>query len=119
MTQELTPKQRLTQIEKILESAIKLSHSNTQKIDDTRKLVEANSEAIKAQDSKIDRLTVRMAEATELFLDSMRVIREMQSEIRDMQTEVREMQTEVRGLQVENRRILDHLFGEDDREENN
>ncbi len=102
MSPELTPKQRLTQIEKILESAIKLSHSNTAKIDDTRKLIEANSEAIKAQDLKIDRLTVTMAEATELFLDSMKVIKEMQKE--------------VRGLQVENRRIMDRVFGEDTRE---
>ena len=33
MSQELTPEQRLTQIEKILQSAIKLSHSNTAKLD--------------------------------------------------------------------------------------
>jgi hypothetical protein len=34
-----------------------------------------------------------------MFIDSMGVMREMQSEIR--------------GLQVENRRIFDHLFGEE------
>ncbi|MEL6582014.1 MAG: hypothetical protein AAFQ14_19885 [Cyanobacteria bacterium J06621_12] len=33
MSQELTPKQRLTQMEKLLESAIKLSHSNISKIE--------------------------------------------------------------------------------------
>ena len=43
-----------------------------------------------------------MAEATDLFLDSMKVIKEMQKE--------------VRGLQVENRRIMDRVFGEDTRE---
>ena len=46
MTQELTPKQRLTQIEKILHSAIKLSHSNTAKI-------EANTEMIDRIGQKI------------------------------------------------------------------
>ena len=48
MSQELTSAQRLTQIEKILQSAIKLSHSNTAKI-------EANSEAIKANTEALDR----------------------------------------------------------------
>ena len=40
-----------------------------------------------------------MGRATEMFIDSMGVIRTMQ--------------TEIRGLQVENRRILDRFFGED------
>jgi hypothetical protein len=29
-----------------------------------------------------------------------------------MRADIREMQQEVRGLQTENRRILDHLFGQ-------
>ena len=40
-----------------------------------------------------------MGELTNIFIDSMAVIREMQSE--------------VRGLQIENRRILERVFGED------
>lgn len=95
MSQELTPEQRLTQIEKLLESAIKLSHSHTSQI-------EANSSQIEANSQAIDRLTVKMAEAADLFLDSMKVIKEMQKE--------------VRGLQVENCRIMDRVFGEDTRE---
>ena len=92
MSQELTPEQRLTQIEKILASAIKLSHSNTAKID-------ANTEAINALTNRVDRLTEQMGRATEMFIDSIGVIRIMQSEIR--------------GLQIENRRIIDRVFGED------
>lgn len=65
-------------------SAVKIGHSN--------------SEAIRIQGTKIDRLTMRIASA-KLFLDSMKAIEEMQ--------------TEVIGLQVENRRILDRVFGED------
>ena len=48
MTQELTPEQRLTQIEKIWQSAIKLSHSNTAKIDANTEAIKANTEAINA-----------------------------------------------------------------------
>ncbi|MDJ0690557.1 MAG: hypothetical protein QNJ41_18865 [Xenococcaceae cyanobacterium MO_188.B32] len=92
MPQELTPEQRLTQIEKLLESAVKLSYSNTAKID-------ANTEAIDALTNRVDRLTEQMGRATEMFIDSMGVIRAMQ--------------TEIRGLQVENRHILDRFFGED------
>ena len=109
MSQELTPKQRLTQMEKLLESAIKLSHSHTSQIEANSAQIEANSQAIdrltvktEANSQAIDRLTVKMAEATDLFLDSMKVIKEMQKE--------------VRGLQVENRRIMDRVFGEDTRE---
>ncbi len=92
MSQELTPEQRLTQIEKLLESAVKLSHSNTAKID-------ANTEAINALTNRVDQLTEQMGRATEMFIDSIGVIRIMQSEIR--------------GLQLENRRIIDRVFGED------
>ncbi len=134
MSQELTPEQRLTQIEKILASAIKLSHSNTAKIDANTEAikantemidrisqkveanaeainrisqkVEANTEAIAAQDLKIDRLTQQMDRATEIFIDSMGVMR-------TMQTNIETMQSEIRGLQMENRRIIDRVFGED------
>ena len=106
MTQELTPEQRLTQIEKILQSAIQLSHSNTAKIDNLTEKVEANTEAIKANSEAIagltnraDRLTEQISTATDIFIDSIGVMREMQNEIK--------------GLQVENRRIMDHLFGEE------
>jgi len=95
MSQDLTPAQRLTQVEKLLESAIKLSHSNTGKID-------ANTEAINALTNRVDRVTEQVGRATEIFIDSIGVMREMQSEIR--------------GLQVENRRILDRLFGEENPE---
>ena len=128
MTRELTSEQRLTQIEKILESAIKLSHSNTAKI-------EANAEAIAMQDTKIDRLTQDIAmqdtkidrltqnidRATEIFIDSMGVMRTVQTNIETVQTNIETVQTnievmrsEIKGLQLENRRILDRLFGAED-----
>ena len=104
MPQEVTPEQRLTQIEQILQSAIKLSHSNTAKIDALTEKVEANSEAIKANSEAIhnltnraDRLTEQIATATDIFIDSIGVMREMQNEIK--------------GLQIENRRIMDRISG--------
>ncbi len=47
MTQKLTHSQRLTQIEKLLESAVKLSHNNTAKID-------ANTETIDRIGQKVE-----------------------------------------------------------------
>ena len=127
MPQELTSEQRLTQIEQILKSAVKLSHSNTAKIDANtesikaneklitanaeaikanEKLIKANAEAIAIQDQKIDRLTEQVGRAVELFHDSMRVMNKMQ-------TNIETMQSEIKGLQIENRRMLDRFFGED------
>ena len=142
MPQELTPEQRLTQIEKILESAIKLSHSNTARI-------QANAEASAIQDTRIDRLTQNIDRATEIFIDSMGMMRTVQTNVETVQTNVEtvqtnietvqtnietvqtnietvqtnieriqsnieRMQSEIRGLQLENRRILDRLFGTED-----
>ena len=74
MPQELTPAQRLTQIEKLLESTIKLSQRTAVKIDanvETTKTnaeaIQANAEAIAAQDTKIDRLTQNIDRATEIW----------------------------------------------------
>ena len=82
MPQELTPEQRLTQIEKILESAIDFSHSNTAKI-------EANAEAIAIQDTKIDRLTQNIDRATENFIDSMGIMRTVQTNIETIRSEIK------------------------------
>lgn len=41
-------------------------------------------------------------------------IRDIKVEIRELQTEIRDLQNEIRGLQTENRRILDHLFGQEE-----
>ncbi len=111
MPQELTPEQRLTQIEQILKSAIKLSHSNTAKID-------ANAEAIALQDQKIDRLTEQVGRAVELFQDSMGVMRKMQTNIESIQTNIESIQSEIKGLQIENRRMIDRFFNEDSSDEN-
>ena len=103
----MTPEQRITQMEKLLETTIKLTHSNTQKID-------ANTSAIADLTDRVNRVSQQMGELTTIFIDSMGVIRQMQTEVREMQSDVREMQSEVKGLQIENRRIIERVFDEDD-----
>lgn len=121
MPQELTPEQRLTQIEKLLESAVKLSHSNTGKIDALTDRVDGLTEKVESNTRSIDRLTdrtdllsVQMERAMEMFVESIGVVRIMQNNIQTMQNNIQTMQTEIRGLQVENRRMMDRLFGEGD-----
>lgn len=92
----MSPEPRLTQIEIILENAIKLSHSNTARSD-------RNSEAIDRLTERMDRLIGQINRAMEIFIDSMRVMRTMQAEIK--------------GLQPENRRIIERFFGEEETDE--
>lgn len=131
----MTPEQRLTQIEKLLESAVKLSHSNTAKIDANSEAIDSltekidsNSEAINALTERIDRigekternadaidhltnrvdrLTEQMGRATEMFIDSMGVIRTMQDNFD-------RMQSEIKGVQLENRRMMQRFFNDED-----
>ena len=91
----MTPEQRITQMEKLLETTIKLTHSNTKNID-------ANTEAISNLTDRVDRVSLQMGELTNMFIESLGVIRTMQSEIR--------------GLQIENRRIIGRVFKDDDTE---
>lgn len=106
----MTPEQRLTQIEIILDNAIKLSHSNTAKIDRNSESinrltekVDRNSESIDRLTERMDRLTGQIDRAMEIFIDSMGVMRTMQAEIK--------------GLQQENRRIIERFFGEEETDE--
>ena len=71
MPPELTPAQRLTQIEKILESAIKLSHSNTGKIEANSRAIDALGEKVDRVTDRVDRVTEQLANATQMFVDLM------------------------------------------------
>jgi chromosome segregation ATPase len=110
----MTPEQRITQMEKLLETTIKLTHSNTQKIDANTEAisslterVEDNTEAISNLTERVDTVSRQVGELTTMFIDSLGVMRQMQSDIR-------EMQSEIKGLQLENRRIIQRFFGEED-----
>lgn len=108
----MTPEQRLEQLEILMSTAAKninaniatlarLSENQAQtdaQVRDNAAQVRANTEAIARLTENQARTDARLAEAIDIIVDTLRVIREMQ--------------TEVRGLQIENRRILEHLFGE-------
>ncbi len=64
----MTPEQRLTQMEKLLETTIKLTHSNTEKIDNLT--------------DRVDTVSQQMGKLTTIFIDSMAVIRQMQSDMK-------------------------------------
>ncbi len=86
----------------------------------TAQTVQANSQAIANLEQAQATAAAERQELREYFLATMRVVSES-SQAQDaqmqMQTEmlktITEMQSEIRGLQVENRRILDHLFGDE------
>ena len=65
-------------------------------------------------EKQIDRLTIQIATLSDMFTDTVRIIKQQQSEIKEMQADVKQMQSEIKGLQTENKRILDRLFGEEE-----
>ena len=70
------------------------------------------TEKSKEVSEQIIQLTLHMGNLSQLFAESMGVIRTMQSEIKDIQLEIKDIHLEVKGIQTENQQILNHLFGE-------
>jgi hypothetical protein len=96
--QDLTPEQRLNQIEILLATAAK-------NINRTTELSNRNAEAIER--SSEDSLDMRLSigRLSEMFTESVGIMRKQQ-------VNIEKMQAEIRGLQVENQRILHRVFGE-------
>jgi hypothetical protein len=104
---ELTSEQRLQQTEILLATAAEMINQltykqdrNTQAIEQITQQQNLNSKAISENIEGIKNLRLSLAQSIDLFNDSMKVIKQMQSEIR--------------GMQTENQRMLRHLFGEDE-----
>lgn len=100
---------RLDRLEALAESAAVERQELRALIESTSKIVESNAKAIEA--AAVDRAELRTHLRTSLD-DLARVAGQTIRQMQDMQLDIREMQAEVRGLQLENRRILDHLFGQ-------
>lgn len=83
--------ERLKRVEVLLETCAKMSVNNQAEIQELREKSQEASE-------QIIQLTLQMGNLSQLFGESMGVIRTMQSEIK--------------GIQTENQQILNHLFGE-------
>jgi len=138
--QDLTPEQRLNQIEILLATAAKninrtteLSNRNaeaiernSQAIERNAKAIERNAEAIERNAAAIERntesierlsedsldLRLSIGRLSQMFTESVGIMRKQQVNIEKMQSEIRSLQSEIRGLQVENQRILHRVFGE-------
>jgi aspartate oxidase len=111
-SQDLSPEQRLNQIELLLATAAKninrtteLSNRNAETIERNSKAIERNTESIErlSEDSLDLRLSIERL--SQMFTESVGIMRKQQINIE-------KMQSEIRGLQVENQRILHRVFGE-------
>lgn len=94
----MTPEQRLDQIERLMATAARNLNENTRQINE-------NTQGLASLRASQQQTDEHMRRLSDIFVDTIRVIGQMQSEIQ-------EIRTEIRGLQRENQRILDYLFGE-------
>ena len=97
-SQDLTPEQRLNQIEILLATAAK-------NINRTTELSNRNAEAIERSSEDSLDLRLSIGRLSEMFTESVGIMRKQQ-------VNIEKMQSEIRGLQVENQRILHRVFGE-------
>jgi len=95
---DLTPEQRLNQIEILLSTAAK-------NINRTTELSNRNAEAIERSSEDSLDLRLSIGRLSEMFTESVGIMRKQQ-------VNIEKMQSEIRGLQVENQRILHRVFGE-------
>ena len=110
--QDLTPEQRLNQIEILLATAAKninrtteLSNRNAETIERNSKAIERNTESIERLSEDSLDLRLSIGRLSEMFTESVGIMRKQQ-------VNIEKMQSEIRGLQVENQRILHRVFGE-------
>ena len=81
----MSDESRLSQIEKLLETSAKMIVRHDKEIVELRKQTQRNAD--------------HLAQLSEMFIESIKVIKEMQSQ--------------VRGIQTENQRLMKHLFGDE------
>ncbi len=89
---------KLNRIEQILELTALQTQRNREDIVRLEQIARQNTAASAQQRERMDQFIIQAEEDRRL--------------IREIQVEIREIQVEIRGIQTENRRILDHLFGE-------
>jgi len=77
----------------------------------------ANTEAMRADITQlglqVGEMRSQMSQLALFMINHANDMRSMQADIKVMQADIKEMQAEVRGLQIENRRILQHVFGDE------
>jgi len=100
MDDQETSAQRLNQIEILLATAAKAINRNSENIDRLTERMDRSEE-------RMDRTDARFAEISEMFIESVGIIRQHQ-------VNIEKMQSEIRGLQVENQRIILRVLGGDE-----
>ena len=100
MDDQETSAQRLNQIEILLATAAKAINRNSENIDRLTERMDRSEELM-------DRTDARFAEISEMFIESVGIIRQHQ-------VNIDRMQSEIRGLQVENQRIILRVLGGDE-----
>jgi hypothetical protein len=97
-TQEMTSEQQLKQVEILLATAAKTINRTTEQCDRNALATEHNTQSIELLSERVYMVADRVSEISEMFIQSVSIISQMQ--------------TEIRGLQVENQRILEQMFGD-------
>ena len=110
--QDLTPEQRLNQIEILLATTaeninrtMELSNRNAEAIERNAVAIERNTENIERLSEDSLDLRLSIGQLSQMFTESVGIMRKQQ-------VNIEKMQSEIRGLQVENQRILHRVFGE-------
>jgi uncharacterized coiled-coil DUF342 family protein len=107
MDDQETSAQRLNQIEILLATAAKAINRNTENIDRLTERMDRSEERMDRTEERMDRTDARFAEISEMFIESVGIIRQHQ-------VNIEKMQSEIRGLQVENQRIILRVLGGDE-----
>jgi 3-methyladenine DNA glycosylase AlkC len=94
--EDMTSEQRLQQIEILLSTAAKTINRTTERS-------ERNAEAIERLSGEGIELRLAIGRLSEMFAESVGIIRQQQANIE-------KMQSEIWGLHVENQRILQRVF---------
>lgn len=88
----MSDESRLSQIEKLLETSAKMIVRHD-------KMVERHDQEIADIREQTARNADHLAQLSDMFIESIKVIKEMQNQ--------------VRGIQTENQRLMKHLFGDE------
>ena len=82
------------------------------RLDRIEAIVEANSRQIEANSRQIEKNTTALIDMRLAVSSLIETSNQFQRNFEVIVSEIKDIKQEVRGLQVENRRILDHLFGQ-------
>ncbi|NEO37258.1 MAG: hypothetical protein F6J90_13380 [Moorea sp. SIOASIH] len=94
----MTPEERLTQVENLLETAARY--------------INRHSQTIEQNQADITQLRVSLNQTLKLFSDLATYQRQSQEDIRQTQQEIRQSQAEIRQNQEEIRRIWEYLLNQ-------